>query len=444
MIGPVVVTLLMMAAAPAPARTSLESAAAAVVAGTDLANVAAKEKLVIAVAQVPSETPELSRAFQTLLIEELAKTGVKAVLPLPGPVEGAEAAARAAGADLLWRLTVRITGPELAVSGDRVPTWVNFWTGQDALRAPGGSAIGVKIPVDAQVLALANLASLPAKGALVTRFAVQALAKLPEKVVAVAVGDLDGDSRPEIAVLTSTQVVVLAANGQVVARRDLSALPRAGKPPREPAGALAIEPSADPAARPRLLAFSLGRSRGEALTLQKDALEPVAVLEQPALAVGAPGTLLGLGIAGKNLFAPEVRLGNRSALLPFGPVAVAGTVRPGGPAFVIANPDGAAVTLDADLKPTPLAGQLGSALALGELDGDGVVEVVATNLARIDGRIRLMRPGNPNPLFESEPIAANLVAAAAGDLDACGRDEAVLAGWTADGGTTLFVLGAQR
>ncbi|MGC4117089.1 MAG: hypothetical protein QM765_21515 [Myxococcales bacterium] len=178
--------------------------------------------------------------------------------------------------------------------------------------------------------------------------------------------------------------------------------------------------------------------------LQHGALELVATLDQPALAVGASGTLYGLGVAGKNLFAPEVRLGNRSALLPFGPVSVAGTLRPGGPAFVIANPDGAAVLLDADLKPAPLPGQYGAALALGDLDSDGALEIVATGLARSDDRIRIVRSGSSAPLFESEVVPANLVLAAAGDLDGCGRDEAVLAGWTPDGGSTLFVLGAQR
>lgn len=438
MIGPLALCVL-LAAPLEPSRTSLETAASNVALGAGFLGSTPEGRLVVAV-HVQADTPELARAFQTLLVSDLAKLGVKAVLPLQGPVEKAEAAARAAGAEWLWRLTARLTGTKLLVSGDRVPTWVNFWTGQDPIRAPGGAAVGVEVVADAQALALANLAPSPAKGEVATKFAVRTLSKLPEKVVAVAVGDLDGDARPEVALLTPTQVVVLSASGQPLARRDLSDLPRASKPPREPAGALAVQGGGP--VKPLLLAFLASRARGEALQWLDGRLEPVSdvALDQPYLAASLRGSFL----AGKNLFAPEVRSGARFAVLPFAPVAVAATSLPQGPAFAIANPDGVAVLLDADLKPTPLPGQFGAALALGDLDGDGAAEVVATGLARTDDRIRLVRPGGATPLFESDPVPANLVSAAAGDLDGCGRDEAVLAGWNADGGTTLFVLGAQR
>jgi hypothetical protein len=261
--------------------------------------------------------------------------------------------------------------------------------------------------------------------------------------VAIAVGDLDGDKQAEIVVLTPAQVVVLKPSGQIVARRDLGSLPRSPRPPREPAGALAIE--AGEPGKPRVLAFSFARAKSEALELSGGELRPVQTIDAPAACSGEAGVLKGLAQPGKNLFAPEVRLGARSGTLPFGAVSVAANPRAGAPAFVAVSPDGVASLLDLELKASEApVGPAGAAIALGDLDGDGASELVTSAFARTDDRVRLTRLDGKTALFESEVLAVNLAAAAAGDLSGDGRDQAILAGWVADGSTTLYLLGAQR
>ncbi|MBI5545016.1 MAG: hypothetical protein HY901_14085 [Deltaproteobacteria bacterium] len=433
----------------APPSTALERAADLL--ATQIEAKAAAKRQTVYVAVGSPETPELARAAQTALVAELTKRSFQAVLPLRCGVEAAEDAARAAGSDLLVRITVRVDGPEVTFAGDLVPTWVNFWAGRDPLRAAGGGPIASRARLDGQVLALAHLPEprvpgpSPSDGEVAHRFALRQLVKLPERVVALALADLDGDKLGEVAALTANQLLVVESNGQVSARHDLSGIPRAVRGPREPAGTLAVELAEGGTAR--LLAFSFLRGRGEALELHGGELKVIQVLDQPAACSGIAGTLWGLPVPGKNLLAPEVRLGGRSAVLPFGTVAVVANSRPGGPAFLAVGPDGAAVALDAELKASALEGAFGSAVALGDLDGDGASELVTTLLVRVDDRVRLRRLGGQGEaLYESELLAGNIAAAAAGDLDGDGRDEAVLALWGTEAtpSTVVYVLGAQR
>jgi hypothetical protein len=441
-----ILLLLALAAAqpPAASATALEKASASVV--EEVVRQATPATTVVAVAVASPDTPELARAAQTALVSGLVGRVFKAVLLVKSGGGGAEAEARSAGADLLLRLTVRIDGTEVTLAGDLVPTWVNFWAGQDLLRRAGGSPVAARAAGDVQVLTLAHLpSSRPPDNPpheVATRFALRALARIPERVVALAVGDLDGDGHPEIAALTAQQVLILKPTGQIVARRDLTSLARATRPSREPAGSLAIELESGKA---RLAAFSFARAKGELLELQGVELKVVGSIDQPALCAGPAGALWGVAVAGKNHFAPEVHLTSRSATLPFGPVAIAESPRSGTPAFAAVSPDGVASLFDAELKPTELPGSFGAAVALGDLDCDGATELIATSWTRSDDRVRVLRAdGKGLTLFESEALAVNLVAAAAGDLDGDGRDEAILAGWGADNTSTLYVLGAQR
>ncbi len=444
---PLVALVAALAASASP--STLERAAQATADRFGVLLKAKASETTVGVVVSSPQGPELSRAAQTTLVAKLAQTGLKAVLPLATRPDVAEAEARARGLDFLVRATVRVDGPELVLGGDAVPTWVNFFAGQDPIRAEGGGAFAVRTPADAEALALARLPlgkpPLPHQGA--TRFALRSLARLSERVVAVAIGDLDGDGTAEIALQLPMAVVVLRADGQPRARREQAGLPRSPRPPREPAGAIAVA-SGVGEPRARLSSYSFALARGEVLELEGAELRPMEGLTAPALASGAAGLLTGAALAGKNLFAAEVKLSaGAGATLPFSPLAVAANSRDFGPAFLAVAGDGAAALLSPELKnlgiPLP---PLGACAALGDFDGDGAAELLTSALVRSEDRARIWRPGGrPGaPLFESEPIAGAFEAGASGDLDGDGRDEAVLAAWNIDGSSTIYLLGAER
>ncbi len=440
-----VLLLSALAAAPtAPGAPGLQTLAEEVVA--QAARHGGQGTLAVAVGS--PESPELAQAAQTAVVA--AATGrFRAVLVLPGAGFGAEEAARTNGADFLLRLIARVQGAEATLAGDLVPTWVNFWAGADPVRPAGGAAVAARAPADAQLAVLSRQAKPGLEVA--TRFALRPLVRLPERVLAVAVGDLDGDGTSEVALLAGTVVVVLDAAGRPRARRDLSALPRALRPARDPVGTLCLRPAAasEPGKEPsraQLLALPAGRARGEALELQGSELKLVHALDATPPAFGAQGALQALPVEGKNVFGPELRLGSRAVRLSFSPLTLSANGRPGAPAVLAISAEGAAVLLDSELRSTDLTGPgaLGAAAALADVDGDGGAELVTTLPVRQDDRVRLARADGRTVLFESEALPLNLLAAAAGDLDGDGREEVILAGWTADGGTQLLVLGAQR
>lgn len=425
----------------------------------------ARSQMAIGIAVGSPDAPELARAAQTAVVAQLSRMGFKAVLPLAGGPEAAEAEARARGLDWLLRLVARVDGSELALGGDAVPTWVNFWAGADPVRAEGGGPIAARAAADADVFTLARRPSGP-RPLPAAQFALLPLARLPERVVAVALGDLDGDGQAEIALQLPAAVLVLRADGQRLARREQGALGRSARPPREPAGAIAVLPDCPPAARPAvaplgtareprpgreracLASYSFNLARGEILQLEGGELLSLQALDAPAMAAGAAGVLTGSALAGRNLFAPEVRLpSGKAAALPFAPASVIASPRSAVPAFLAIAPDGAALLLSEELKPLDVAlPPLGAGAALGDFDGGGAAQLVTSGRVRTDDRARLWRADGwaEGPLFESEPIPGGFVAGAAGDLAGEGRDEAVLAAWNPDGGSAVYALRAQR
>ncbi len=441
--------------ASAPAAPGLERAAQGAAQRFAESLEAAPSEASVGVAVSSPGAPELARAAQTALVAQLSRMGFKAALPLASGPEAAEAEARARGLDWLLRLAARVDGAELSLGGDAVPTWVNLWAGADPVRARGGGPVAARAPADADVLALARRSA--AQGpAVATHFSLRPLARLAERVVAVAVGDLDGDGRADIALQLPTAVVVLREDGQRIARREQAALARAARPPREPAGAVAMPVDCGPAAggegSPRretrcLASYSFALAKGELLRLEDGELKPVQSLDAPALAAGAAGVLSGSALAGRNLFAPEVRLSSgKGASLPFSPVSVVASPRGGGPAFLAVAPDGQASLLSEELKPLETAlPPLGAGAAMGDFDGGGAAQLLTSGRVRADDRARLWRADGlaGGPLFESEPIPGGFVAGAAGDLDGEGRDEAVLAAWNPDGTSAVYIMKAQ-
>jgi hypothetical protein len=450
----------LLGASALPPPSGLERAAQSAAQRFAAAIASAPRETAVGVAVSSPDAPELARAAQSALLAQLSRMGFKAALAIAAGPEAAEAEARARGLDWLLRAAARVDGSEIALAGDALPTWVNFWAGADPVRAEGGGAIAARAVADADVLTLARRPLTP-RPSPATPFGLRLLARLPERVVAVAVGDLDGDGRGEIALQLPAAVVVLRPDGERLARRDQGGLGRAARPPREPAGALAAlgcEPAARPALatggrqpgpeRPCLASFSFGLAKGELLRLEGGELTPVQALDAPALAAGAAGAISGAALPGRNLFAPEVRLASgKGATLPFAPISVAASSRSAGPAFLAIATDGAALLLSEELEPLEAAlPPLGAGAAMGDFDGGGVAELVTTGRVRAEDRARLWRADDwsEGPLFESEPVPGGFVAGAAGDLDGQGRDEAVLVAWNPDGGSAVYALRAQR
>jgi hypothetical protein len=267
---------------------------------------------------------------------------------------------------------------------------------------------------------------------------VRTLARLPGKVVALAIGDADASGRPAIVVATADAIAVLSPSGERIAERTEVVVP--ALPVRDPAAAVAVGDLGGG----RIGLFRAGAARGEVLALHGDRLEPAGTLEMAPLCAGGAGPLFGAFEPGTGVLRDVlVPLADREA-----PPRSAGTLygaacapRPGPIAFAALGTDLALDLLGPALRPiappsAAAAPLTGSGFALADLDGDGTAELVGSSAdPAAPERVRVLAPLARSPLLvESAPVEGAILAGAGGDLTGDGLDDALLAAVGGEGG----------
>jgi hypothetical protein len=397
---------------------------------------------------VNGPTPELGRALQTAVIGGLAASHFKSVVPVNAATAAeAEAKARELGLDWIARLQAAVLETEFTLAGDLVPTWENFWANRLA-RAPGGRALSAHATADPEILGLARLpTSKPAArpGARALRAVTQLLVRLPVRVIAMAIGDVDGDGRGELALLTPAQVLLVRPDGTVLAREDFAHLAPAAHPSRGQAGTIVV----GRANNTTLVGYwSADRAKAESLTYDEHSLRRVGESETVPVCSGLGGVLAGIPVAGEGLVDHVAHASTAPARFLSEPVlAVAPNAKTAaGPAFLALLPDGSAKLFTAELNPIGVAiPNVGAGSALADLGGDGQLELVATQGSPVtEDRVRVYRIGGTlMPVdLAGDVLQGEVLAGAAGDLDGDGREEVVLAAENGDG-TILYRVGAE-
>jgi hypothetical protein len=378
--------------------------------------------------QVEARAAALRAPLETALDGALAARGY-AVTPHRGAAD-AEQSARGAGQD--WLLRVRaglVPGRrELALVGELIPAWASFFLQRHpAARAIPPRIVQARTAADPETLLLGREAAPPG-----APFAtIRTLARVPGRVLAVAVGEPEEPGRPAIVAATADALVVLSAAGQRIAERSAAAPVR---PVRDPAAAVAVGDLGGG----RIALFRAGAARGEVLALRGGRLETAGVLDAAPLCAGGAGTLFGAFEPGTGVLRDQLATLVDPAAAPRSSRTLYGAAcapRPGAIAFAVLGTELRLEVLDRDLRPVAGAREAGSrepvtgsGFALADLDGDGSPELVASS-ADPDGaeRIRILAPLAPGAPLAETAVAGSVLAGAAGDLTGDGVDDALLA-----------------
>lgn len=384
---------------------------------------------------VEAPSAPLARVLTSLVSARLAARRLAPVAIEAPSAAAAEEVARARGAASVLRLALQVEGSRLTARGDALGTRVNFWSGSVPTRSGPAAALAAAVDVDREALLLAG--ERPAAGPL--ELWLSSLLLLPQVPAALAVGDVDGDRRAEMVVLSEERLLLVGPDGRIQAKAELTA-PLSPRPSREPFGAVAVSGS-------RVLVWSARRERPEAFE-EGRALRPASPPD------GLRLERLGLAVdVGFNRFVPEVTWAGRAVVLPLPFQAVSLF----GPLGLLCFVDGTAAVVREAVPATRVTG-VGTGSTLADLDGDGTPEVVVTSPRTVGDadEVRVLglvafeaAQARGAALSEVAPLWGQAlkglaVAAAAGDLDGDGADEVVLGLWHPDGTGSLMLLRRVR
>lgn len=418
-LGPLLLWL--SAAAPAQARPAVESLGAKVAASLAAQRVEGPYSLAVS-----APHPALAQALAAAVARHAS------VLDEASP-------------DVRAKVTLQVSlqGQQLLARGQVASTWVNFWSGASARPLPPEALPELAQEADAAAIALASGQSspqLPQPPRPPLALKVSPLAQLPQVPAALACRDVDGDGRAELAVLGTDAVFLLGSDGKLLARHEARG-PPAKQPAREPFGAVTLT------AKPTRIAWFDGRrAQGQTVELDRGALKLVAAGE-------AAVNLEGLSVRqapGLNSFAAEVKLAERPLPLPAPLQSVASSRG----ARLLQLASGALLLLRPDGALAPLASS-GAAAALADFDGDGSPEVLTSarepfprlEVLAVHGLRELeaaaTEPGPAAALWTAALARGRALVAAGCDLDADGKEEAVVGAWLEDGTGELSVVGAR-
>jgi hypothetical protein len=216
---------------------------------------------------------------------------------------------------------------------------------------------------------------------------------------------------------------------------------------RDPAAAVAI---GDFGAARVAVAWA-GAPAAETLALRDGRLEPVGSLPAAPLCAGASGAVFGRFVPGTGVLADALAARPEDARDRADRTLYAVACAPGGGPFSFGagGPDQRATLLGPDRARAADAGALppvGAGVALADLDGDGVAELVASApVAAPPDRVSVLTArGGTAPLVVADGIAGLVLAGAGGDLTGDGVDDALLAAVSRDADgterTTLLLV----